>query len=69
MFAHMGMIFSWASPEYMLNKMTIEQIFMYYDHAIGIMTGKPSGPNKDKPNLQGFSDEYGDKIKRPEEVD
>ncbi|MFW5981528.1 MAG: hypothetical protein ACOCRU_03015 [bacterium] len=61
----MGMMFSWASPEYLLNKMTLEQIFMYYDHGLGILKGEPSGPNKDKPDLAGFNDAYGDKIKRP----
>lgn len=30
----MGSMYSWASPDYMLKHMSIEQIFMYYDYGI-----------------------------------
>ena len=59
----MGMVYPWASPEYLLNKMSLEQILFYYDWAKGLIEGKPAGVNKDKPDRQKFHEEYGDKIK------
>ena len=62
----MGMYFAWASPSYLLNEMSLEQILMYYDYLVGELTGKPAGPNKDTPDLQKFHEIYGDKIKTPD---
>jgi len=62
----MGMIYAWASPEYLLNKMSLEEIFFYFDWGTSLLTGKPAGVNKDKPNRKEFYKYYGDKIKRPE---
>lgn len=33
-FARVGSIFAWATPEYMLDCMSLEQIFMYYDYGL-----------------------------------
>lgn len=33
-FARVGSIFAWATPEYMLDYMSIDQIFMYYDYGL-----------------------------------
>ena len=30
----MGSMYGWATPDYLLNHMTIEQIFLYYDYGI-----------------------------------
>ena len=61
------MNFSWASPDYLLDEMTLEQIFMYYDYMVAELTGEPekAGPNKNKPDLDKFHKTYGDKIKTP----
>lgn len=61
----MCMTYPFANPEYLLNKMTLEQIFFYFDHAYGILNGKPSGVNKNKPDKEKFHEKYGDKIKTP----
>lgn len=63
----MGMMYAWASPEYLLNKMSIEEIARYYEHGLAILNNKPSGPNKDKPNKKKFRNTYGDRIKTPED--
>ncbi len=33
-FAQMGSMYSWATPEYLLNNMSIEQIMMYYNYGL-----------------------------------
>lgn len=33
-FAQMGNMYAWATPEYLLDHMTIEQIFMYYRYGL-----------------------------------
>lgn len=38
----MGMLYAWATKEYLLWEMTIGQIFMYYQNAIDIKMGKES---------------------------
>ena len=30
----MGSMYAWATPDYLLKRMSIEQIFMYYDHGV-----------------------------------
>lgn len=33
-FARMGTMYAWATPEYLLNHMSIEQILMYYEYGM-----------------------------------
>ena len=33
-FARMGMMYSWATPEYLLDNMSIPQIMMYYEYGL-----------------------------------
>lgn len=33
-FARMGMMYSWATPEYLLDHMSIPQIMMYYEYGM-----------------------------------
>ena len=67
-FAQLGHHYSWASPTYLLNEMSIDQIFMYYDYMAEQLTGKPAGENKNKPDREKFHELYGDKIKTPSEM-
>jgi len=62
------MNFGWASPDYLLNQMSLPTIFMYYDYMVGELTGEPEkhGPEADKPNREKFHEIYGDKIKTPD---
>lgn len=30
----MGSMYAWATPEYLLKRMSLEQIFMYYDYGL-----------------------------------
>ena len=39
-FASLGHYFPWASPDYLLDRMTIEQVFHYYDMAVWNETDK-----------------------------
>jgi len=41
MFARLGHFYPWASPDYLLNRMTPEQVFHYYDMMIWLETGEP----------------------------
>jgi hypothetical protein len=61
----MGMMYAWASPDYMLDHMSLDMILMYYDYGNGIMTGRPAGPLKNMPDLAAFNRYYGNMIKRP----
>lgn len=38
--AHLGHFYPWASPDYVLNKMTLAQVFMYYDSMLEMLDGK-----------------------------
>ena len=60
----MGMTYPWASPKYLLNEMSLEEIFFYYDWARGLIEGKPAGINKNKPNKEKFHKLYPDKIQK-----
>lgn len=60
------MMYAWASPQYLLNEMSLEEIFFYFDWGYGLMTGKPAGINKNKPDKEKFQEIYGDKIKTPQ---
>lgn len=33
-FAQMGSMYAWATPDYLLDHMSIEQILMYYDYGL-----------------------------------
>jgi hypothetical protein len=62
----MGMIYAWASPEYLLEHMTLRQIFYFYDQGISLLSGKPARNSMPQtPDLEGFNKLYGDVIKRP----
>lgn len=60
-FAHLGRYYGWASPSYLLNQMTLSQIFMYYDYLGEMITGKPAGDKKHKPDLKKFRKIHGNK--------
>jgi hypothetical protein len=64
-FSQMGHYYPWARPDYMLNEMSLPLILMYYDYMAEAITGKPAGPNKNKPDLRGFRRTYGSKIITP----
>ena len=34
MFARMGSMYAWATPDYLLNHMSLEQVLMYYDYGV-----------------------------------
>lgn len=34
MFAQMGSMYAWATPDYLLDNMNIEQILMYYEYGL-----------------------------------
>ena len=43
----MGLMYAWATPEYLLWKMTIGQIIMYHNLGVELKYGKPdSAPTK-----------------------
>lgn len=50
----MGLLFAWATPEYLLWQMTIGQIVLY--HNLGLEIKYPKPPEDDKPGgLSGMS--------------
>lgn len=60
------MMYAWASPDYLLDHMTIEQIFLYYDQGIKLLNGTAKSPIRfTSPDLAGFNRAYGNRIKRP----
>lgn len=83
-FARMGSMYAWATPDYMLDHMSIEQILMYYEYGIEheenkatILTNKIAimfGAEEKKefkdqtPDRKAFYDHYGNVIKRRPKV-
>jgi len=67
-FTQLGMHFAWASPKYLLNEMSLEEIFMFYNYLVEELTGeKVEDKNNDTPDLKGFRNKYGNRIKTPNE--
>jgi hypothetical protein len=78
-FAYVCAVYSWTQ-EYLLNVLSIEQVFMYYDYAIDFnynnafmnaaaVWGKlepRKKPGDNKPDKEGIKKAFGDKVKRPE---
>lgn len=78
----MGQMYAWATPEYMLDKMTLEEVFFYYEQGINFeeikaelvvaklgeaLEGKKKNKQtNDKPDKQKFYEYYGDSIERPD---
>jgi hypothetical protein len=58
----MGLMYSWATKEYLLWDMTIGQIIMYNNYGWDIKNGKEEEPsgflNKSEDELRAIRDEY-----------
>lgn len=76
----MGCMYAWATPEYLLDYMSLEQIFLYYDNGLEFeqwkaviflnevgkaLEGKQELETGSRPDKEKFYKLYGDKIKRP----
>lgn len=56
-FAQMGMMYAWASPDYMLDAMSLDLIFMYYDYGVEALTGRRA--DNSKLDLEKITKRYG----------
>jgi len=57
----LGHYYAWASPNYLLDRCSIEQIFLYYEYMVAALTGKPV--NRDRPDLNKLHACYPDLAK------
>lgn len=55
----MGHYYPWASLEYLLDKMSVEEIFIYYDKMVEAVTGKNNDPDPDIEALKKIYPELG----------
>jgi hypothetical protein len=63
----MGMLYAWATKEYLLWNMTIGQIFLYYQNAKDIKSGKTTKSEISKSDIEelkkireSMKQQYGD---------
>lgn len=78
----MGLMYAWATPKYLLDYMTLEEVFFYYEKgadfeelkaellvskiAEALEGKKNKKKDPEKPDKEKFYQYYGDYIKRPD---
>ena len=65
LFASMGLLYAWATPEHLLWRMSFGQIIMYHNLGIELKYGKPKDEDK-PPSLADLSTE--EKLRWREEM-
>jgi hypothetical protein len=49
-FSQLGHYYPWMSLDHILDRMSLDQVFMYYDYMAEAVTGRRAGPEKELPD-------------------